>query len=187
MTQANETFEQLWRRHFPSTPPVSHAVRDCHLARWVRRHALPESKRYADTPEERAEILRRANVIAGELFRANPACWLTHALYYEEARHDPEIEGLQFAFVDADPTADEGGEKVAVYAKRVEWRSGAFDHFFGRIADDELSSVLWVSVETGAIFAPYDGGFDLILPTAREAEEFNLRWLDWRSDFPGGW
>ncbi len=45
---------------------------------------------------------------------------------------------------------------------------------------------MWISSSTGAVFAPYDGGFDLFLPDAGMALELRRRHPDWLSDHPLG-
>jgi hypothetical protein len=45
---------------------------------------------------------------------------------------------------------------------------------------------MWVSATTGAVFAPYDGGTDLFLPTADDVASLKREFSDWLSDHPGG-
>lgn len=65
---------QLWAQSWPGLQPIGHEVRD-ERERWVRFHALPESKRYPEDEQEYAEVLRRHNLLLGELRVARPrAC-----------------------------------------------------------------------------------------------------------------
>ena len=57
---------QLWAQSWPGLPPIDYEVRD-ERDRWVRFHALPESKRYPEDEQEYAEVLRRHNLLLGEL------------------------------------------------------------------------------------------------------------------------
>jgi hypothetical protein len=178
-------FFDFWRERFPNTPPISSAVRDNHLDRWVRRQALPASKRHADTPEDVAEVLYRANAIGDALFRQQPDCWLVKASY--TATLNPKLGSLwlEYAF-DLDPSEAEGA-KVGVYAMRTRWTTGAFNHVLREIADADIYSLMWVGTATGVVFAPYDGGFDLIFPTANGASMFEAFRPEWRSTQPSGW
>jgi hypothetical protein len=187
LASMTHAFFEFWRQRFASIPPISSVVRDYNRNRWMRRHALPESKRYADTPEETSEVLRRANAIGSELFRDHPDCWLVHASYENSLEPQPHFLGLEFAFHDVDPTADSGCPPVAIHAARVRWVAGAFDNAFRGIANEEIYSLIWVSVATGTVFAPYDGGFDIVFPTAQDLLQHEGLWPEWRSTHPGGW
>lgn len=136
-------FFDFWRERFPNTPPISSVVRNNHLDRWLRRHALPKSKRYADTPEEVAEILYRANALGDALFQHQPDCWLVKASY--TATLNPKLGslGLEYAF-DLAPSETEGA-KVSVYGVRTRWAAGAFNDVLREIADEEIYSLIWVS------------------------------------------
>ncbi|WP_446689018.1 DUF3885 domain-containing protein [Rhizobium laguerreae] len=43
----------------------------------------------------------------------------------------------------------------------VRWQEGSFDDLLTARADDETGPTLLMNSGNGAIFAPYDGGFDL--------------------------
>jgi hypothetical protein len=60
------------------------------------------------------------------------------------------------------------------------WRRGAFDAFITAVADDSVSGLV-VSLETGAVYAPYDGGADLLFPSSWERDLAHERYADWRS------
>ena len=151
----------------------------------MRRHALPQSKRYADTLEETKEILRRANTIGNVVFGERSDCWLVQACHFLD--DEAIVDGLTYAFDYLDPSDAEEGSKAAIYAGRVQWSAGAFDSLFERIANDETYSVIWISIERGVVFAPYDGGFDVVFPTVREAQAFQSFRPEWRSVHESGW
>lgn len=70
--------------------------------------------------------------------------------------------------------------------RRERWRAGASDAKLLSIADDAPRRVIWMRCENGAVFAPYDGGFDLF-PTSWEAvNQLQAAWPDWLSDHPAG-
>ncbi len=73
-----------------------------------------------------------------------------------------------------------------IFAERVVWQQSAFDTLLQAIANDELR-IMWMSEQTGAIFAPYDGGIDVILPGAKEVHALALSHSDWLSSYPGGY
>ena len=54
------------------------------------------------------------------------------------------------------------------------------------IADDEVR-FMWMSADTGAVFAPYDGGVDLILPDTQAVSQMALKHSDWLSSYRDGY
>src|SRR5882757_3514011 len=63
-----DLFKQYWEKTFLDCPPIGYFLREAFPEIWFRIHTLPLSKRYADTPEETAEILRRHNTVLSDLF-----------------------------------------------------------------------------------------------------------------------
>ena len=94
--------------------------------------------------------------------------------------------GLKYAFSFG---VDEGDDAVAtwnVMAARVRWKQGGFDNALLRIADERAAPTLWISAESGAVFAPYDGGVDMFLPSEAEAKDLRSKYADWLSSHPDG-
>lgn len=85
---------------------------------------------------------------------------------------------------------DEGDDAAAatwnVMAAPVRWTHGGFEKVLLRIAHERAAPILWVSAENGAVFAPYDGGVDLFLPSEAEAKELRSKHADWLPSHPGG-
>jgi hypothetical protein len=150
-------FAALWRGWFPDVPPVGHLLRDAYPERWLRVHSLPGSKRYAGTDAEWGELLRRMNAVATDVL-GEGACALVEPAWAE----------------------DEWGAPV-----EATWRSGAFDALLRRVADDETRAV-FVALDSGRVFAPYDGGADLFLRDAVERDAFRARYGAWLSAHPLG-
>ena len=160
--------------------------------RWLRFHSLPESKRYAGTEGEYAELLMRANTVATEVLGEGDVCWLVQSIWDESGavRVDTVTLGSHqltqsFLWREYEDTEDFDVDWMA-YATQTVWKAGAFDSVIRRIADDELRAVIWVSPDNGAVFAPYDGGMDLILPSPEAVLELKSRHRGWLSRHPGG-
>jgi hypothetical protein len=66
-----------------------------------------------------------------------------------------------------------------VLAAKTTWRPRAFDTLFRAIAKEEAGYFLWMSDLTGALFAPYDSGVDLFLPSAEMVADLKRRRTDW--------
>ncbi len=185
MAEPPGDFAHDWARYYDGIPPLGHMLR-CEVPdRWTRFHALPESKRLADTPAERAIILDRANRLADRPFGLSGALWLSAVtgpgFGQGPVRRHRLVRAMEFA--DEDP-CDEESRIRAVHANRVDWRPGAFDRLFGEIAEDQ-ERALFFDPGTGVVLAPYDGGFDIICAgqgqrTALE-QEFR-RWMSARPD-----
>lgn len=169
---------------------------------WIRFHSLPQSKRYADTDEERAILLARQNALATEVLNVGP-CWLVQTHWTTlpgevdwADQHDPfwatREYGLEYAFefleedgADEDDPGGEPDRPWRVHAAPTDWSPGQFDHLLISIADEKAGSTLWMGTD-GAIFAPYDGGIDLFLSGPEAVELLRSRHPGWLSDHPLG-
>lgn len=165
-------FSDDWRRSYGDAPPLGYILREQFSPRWARLHALPHSKRYAESQEESALILQRANALATDLFGHDGPCWMVQACAADDAP-DPALS-FSYAF-------DNDDMHWRVFAQDVTFQAGSFDSNFLRIAEDAAPRTLWFSARDGRVFAPYDGGFDLILETGNAAADFKRRYHFWRS------
>ncbi len=136
-------------------------------------------------------MLERANQLASCVLKQNSHCWLVQAEPdYGDAANDADAYGtiaehrLNFEF-EYPPSDDECGFRI--FAAPVIWSDGAFNDLIAKLADDELRMpTMWVSLATGAAFAPYDGGTDLFLSTSDEVAKLRREFADWLSDHPEG-
>lgn len=190
-------FADLWRAFHPNAEPISWLMRAADVRHWTRFHSLPHSKRYAETKEEYSTLLGRQNALASAVLGNGRACWMAQACWItpegvveladkgEMFRETREL-GLKYAFSFG---VDEGDDALAtwdVMAAPVRWTQGDFDDALLRIADERAAPTLWISAESGAVFAPYDGGVDMFLPSEAEAKELRSKHADWLSSHPDG-
>jgi hypothetical protein len=61
-----------------------------------------------------------------------------------------------------------------------------YDSLIADAARGAMPRVLWVNEQTGSVFAPYDGGFDLFLRSQSEVEFLKARHSGWLSQHPDG-
>lgn len=183
-------FASNWARFHPNGPPVAHILREAERETWVRFHSLPRSKRYATSQRENWTVLDRANKLASRVLGENASCWLVQAEPdYGDAANDADTYGtvaehrLEFEF-EHPPLEDDCAYRI--FAAPVTWVAGAFNGLISKRADDALPPTMWVSATTGAVFAPYDGGTDLFLPTADDVASLKREFSDWLSDHPDG-
>lgn len=189
-------FQLIWSRFHEGHLPVGYRLTGSGAANWVRFHSLPNSKRYADSDEERCTVLQRQNLLAGEVLGTDP-CWLVQTHWITPAGvtdvadvYDPFAATRRFdlkpAFEFADDDDDEDPVLWRVHAGQTRWTDGGFDELLTSIAEEKAGPTLWMSETTGSIFAPYDGGIDLFLAKPEEVASLKGRHRDWLSKHPAG-
>jgi len=189
--EEHDAFEAEWARFHPTSHPIGWMMRNRGREHWLRFHSLPESKRYAETEHERAIVLERANTIADEVLGTGAPVWLVQSCWdnpyspTEATRGDPFAAcralrlrpSIQFV---EDPN-EEDPTIWRAHAILTVWASGEFNPLLESIAEDRAAPTLWMSAESGAVFAPYDGGVDLFLSSAAEAETLRHAHSGWLS------
>lgn len=180
-----------WRRNYGETPLLGHALRERFPERWLRIHNLPDSKRYAETEDERQEILRRQNHLFNDLVGEGGPCELVFGYYNEEERLPEEIlvalRGLEPVFLvmlSSDKSnLDEGWPLLKA---SFTWKQKSLDAILLAVANDVLETPLIISAERGRILAPYDGGVDMIVESEELRDQLKLRYTNWLSKHPAG-
>lgn len=185
-------FEKFWRENFFELGPFGYLLRARFNKRWVRFHALPNSKRYADSAQERETILERADTLAKDVL-GGAECWLAITSPGHFASDESPVENaikrhhLKNAFIWRDTEeAEIDPVDWLVYAAQTRWEKDKYSDLLLSIADDLCSHALWVSSENKSVFAPYDGGFDLIAPNADLASAMKAKYFDWLPGRPDG-
>ena len=184
-----QTFEQDWRTFYPNADPAGWMMRNAGAKHWLRFHSLPLSKRYADTDAERQILLYRQNTLASEVLGAGRPCWLAQT-FWPVADNDAEARlhplrawpkyQFEFAFRFLTEKDDpEFRKELTTYASRQPWQADAFDDLLWAAANEKAAYTLWMSCSTGAVFAPYDGGVDLFLPTDDHVKALKIKHPDW--------
>jgi hypothetical protein len=152
---------------------------------WVRFHALPDSVRYAKTDTERGEIRRRATILADETVGREADCWLVQC----------RIEGYSKSYqkpleINTEPQLryrdDDDDFHWVASVSRVFWQEEVFNDLLKDVADEATGPTLWCNRETGKVFAPYDGGFDIFPTSTAEVAELKERHKAWLSSEPSG-
>lgn len=172
-------FQLEWSHHYGTVLPMGWHLRRDRTRPWVRFHALPLSKRYAENSSDEAIILSRANWIGDRVLGLGASCWLVEARYEDsDAAGDLWLTARE----DEDPDAP----AWRFYLRNQDWRSGDFDEKLLAIADDQPDRAIWMRRDTGAVFAPYDGGFDIFLTDRQEETALKKERPGWFSDHPEG-
>ncbi|MEV0032133.1 hypothetical protein [Nocardia sp. NPDC050793] len=170
---------------------LKHAYRE----RWVRFHSLPGSKRYPVTADEYGIVLDRYNQVLDGLFTRQEVYLVTcdwsdrlapdtrpddHAQWHPDARY--------WTSVRTDP-AETDAEFVSythLFVSRFSWRHGAVDDLLRAVADDATAGVMIADLSLERIHHPYDGGMDVLLPSAAERDTLMHQYAGWLSHHPEG-
>jgi hypothetical protein len=193
-----EAFVAWRQRELEGAPLVGHRLRQLLPQRWVRFHSLPGSKRYPDTDEQLDEIRRRHDLIAGALLgegepivivrraysrTASPVppedCdgqWSSEGFVWFESMSSSEIEG---------ESSDEPPSYTHFWLSHSTFRPGAFAVPWALVANDVIR-VLLVNVERRCVFAPYDGGVDVIAADSFVRDALRRDFDSWLSTHPLG-
>ena len=182
-------FASWWKPCFGDVLPLGYKLREALPNRWFRIHSLPGSKRYAEKQSERRILLDRQRRLASRVLPDQSRCFVVVPRYQKLSRgapgRVPEMEDAQFSCESRGKLhADSKGDDVWFLVSTQQWDFAVAERALLAIAEDRLRAV-WVNCQTSEIFAPYDGGVDVILASSRRRDavksEF-AKWLSPRSD-----
>ncbi|MBL0888725.1 hypothetical protein HGK34_21005 [Myceligenerans sp. I2] len=158
----------------------------------MRFHSLPESKRYADSEEEYQILLGRHHQILAELRADDESTivavrreWFDGGRFSapKRFRRIAATWSLWRTFADDDP--DVHGTPWYAFARWVPPTPAALDPLLRRVADD-IDLTLFTNATVDWIYAPYDGGADVIARTTEHRDALKARYSDWLSPHPSG-
>lgn len=182
-------FFSLWEQSYGTVPPLNRKLKGDLPHRWLRIHTLPHSKRYAETESEAAEIAERQVTTAKALFEDDAPVWLVTWRCHSSAgtRELAQIsEKVGVPLAEAGIlTGDADDETIAIMVARVRWSASASSSLRRAIADDQVRA-MWVQQRTAEVFAPYDGGVDLIFSSVERRDQYRQRFSTWLSARPDG-
>ena len=195
-----EQIQKLWEGDFGDCPPVSYLFKYQLTDRWFRVHSLPESKRYAEDESETVELLNRQNTLLIDVLGNNSDCFLVGGNYAESPLEEnlkncPALKKINFQkFVrlskqDFDPEELEPDEKpvfLSLLFAPFKPKKHELNNILICVADWKIVNFFVVNFERQHIFAPYDGGVDIILKNSEERDEFKTKYKDWLSSHPSG-
>lgn len=155
---------------------------------------MPASKRYAESGEDYGEILQRHNTLLDDQVGIGQPFVLVVTGHSDTAVPTLSDVWLADQYPQAQPCltvpTDEPSGVAPGYWHffmiNLWWEPRTADILFRRVADDALRHVLFVSVLHGSVYAPYDGGADLILPSVVTRDELHNRFSAWLSTHPLG-
>jgi len=192
----SKMYPPWWSGRYGETAPLGHRLRAAFPERWFRIHSLPSSKRYPDSDAEREELLQRQDAVASEVLRSS--CRLIAPVYEAaDVGASAHLDGFPgrpfdcFAAFRAPRDCDGFGDDVDVpfdlsfWVAHSDWSLASEQSLLLAIAEDELR-VLWMDTISGEIFAPYDGGVDVIALDAERRDSLRSKFSPWLSSRPDG-
>lgn len=183
-----ESLSEAWLSRWGGSP-IAYELRDRHADRWVRFHSLPASKRYAETEEEYGVLLDRHHTVLAEL-GTDDGLFVIVGCFEDAEGHvspDPRTPPGAVPWLRVEP--DDRSSFVIplhLYAGTSAHDRAALDPLLRGVADDELGYVIITPRDLRWLYHPYDGGADIIAPTAHERGALKVRHHDWLPAHPGG-
>ena len=190
MSDSSSDAAQTWKRAFGEASPIGYMLRNEIADRWLRIHSLPQSKRYPETASERKEVLRRHNEVATTLLGQDEPCLIIVARHYDSPEYYAENHtaiGMDLRLQPIPPAEQVDDDWWLHFAAApATWSTGKFDTTIDAIADDTEANILFANCARGSVYAPYDGGADLILRDKNSVDLARKRWSTWLSPLASG-
>ena len=188
--------EKFWQSEFNACQPIAYTLKDLFQNRWVRFHALPESKRYPENDSEYIEVLFRHNTIISELSKENQTLYVVASEYSYKKEHS-ELESRLNSLLPNnfywntvpmhEPNEEEEFKSYwHQYVSEVKWKVGVFDRIFGLVAGDEITNIMIININSRWVFHPYDGGCDVVLVNESTRNTLKDNHKEWLSTHPEG-
>ena len=192
-----DQFHCFWKQHFPDCPPVSYLFKQRLADRWFRFHSLPESKRYPDNEIEVAQLLARQSTVLLDVIGIGECC-LVSGHYSSSPPIEEQCSTLnefkfqkflrlpQQNFEPDELELDEELIYLELFCGTHQLEYGSLDAVLLCVANWQIINFFVVNCDRQRIFAPYDGGVDVILKNSEERDEFKAKYQDWLSSHPQG-
>jgi hypothetical protein len=170
--------------NFNLCPPINYLFKIFYTDRWLRIHSLPDSKRYANTDEEWEILFNTQNTILEDIFTAGDDVILFSGGYnskdfFNNDNHlvdHVSLKAYNFIALDEIDLHAKSQDYCEVntfytpYFTTIHFKDSSYNDVLKSIADDEMRA-FFINPKSNTIFAPYDGGIDIIYKDA-EARDF---------------
>ena len=194
-SDAVDGLTELWLKRWPGSRPIGHELHQRFPERWVRFHSLPESKRYADTEDEYAELLHRHHVVIDELQatrRRGDELLVVTVEWSINDQLEPRPAELEEAFP-SEPWTNvlrerDGDDEywTHLFIGHTASDAPAFDRLLRSVADHDTSDVIIADLALNWLYHPYNGGADVIASSNEERGRLRAAHPDWLSTHPQG-
>ncbi|GIG85784.1 DUF3885 domain-containing protein [Plantactinospora endophytica] len=181
-----------WQARWPQTPPVGHRLRWLG-DHWVRFHVLPDARRHPGTEDEYATVLHRHHTLLDELRGELPellVITLELAGRPVPGNRTPIMADL---LPDAEcwtvlswPDLHPQLLFAHAYVSPLPRQSDRLEPLLRAVADGRVTDVVVAPPDLSWLYAPYDGGADVLLGTPELRDELRAGHPDWLSHQLGG-
>ncbi len=175
-----------WAQFHPRCVPVRYELKHAEPDHWLRFHYESAFPTPASIAEARAAALQ---VMTTAALGDGAECWITGPLYpLNDTAYVDQLAVLKRLDMSSAGRLQlpDDGSTMDIYAALANWGRNRYDDVFIKIENDEVD-LFWMNSKTGAVFAPYDRGVDLILPTPDDVSRTAYEYSNWLSSYPGGW
>jgi hypothetical protein len=181
-----------WETAWPQAQPQGQRLRCQFPQQWVRFHSLPGGKRYATSPDEQREVLRRHTAVLDWLSDGSregdllviAEDWGPEDMAGGWSRRElPDTWPWRVFTSHDDDDEDQRPHNTYFWVKSIS-STHEVQHLLDLAADYRADFIV-CDIGSRWIFAPYDGGADVFLPdeaTRDTLEALHPDWLPDRSD-----
>lgn len=191
-----DELQKFWRTNFPNCPPVSYLFKSELNKLWFRIHSLPDSKRYPENVEETREILRRQNILFNDVIGENEECFIIQGIFNANPLEKfidqfqtlgnllkEELKPIPRHNFEKDVEANEFF-RVGIGKQKIKFND--LREVFIAVAVWNAAYFFVLNPRLKRIFAPYDGGVDIILESSAKRDELKEKYKDWLSSRSDG-
>lgn len=181
---------RLWLHTWPQCPPIGHLFRTRMHDRWVRFHSLPNGRRPPGDEADYRETLHRYNAVLSVMLSESGSAAInlitpSYGAGDLASGTEPIHVGFHPGSVGWLRVVDEGTAHD-LWVSRRQFGPGSLDGLFRYIADDRTSDVVITDSSLRWLMHPYDGGMDVIAPSAGRRDVLAARFREWLSDRADG-
>lgn len=187
-TAAGVALTTLWLDRLPGSRPVGHELRTTLAPRWVRFHSLPGGRRLpADESDHREVVRRQRSLLAAlaDLTGVTAALLVTTSWSSGDVAERPTyLEELTPRSWFWDSIVVEVDDRIPsclhLWVESVELDDPRVGTVLRMAADEATTDLILADPGLRWLFAPYDGGVDVIAPSVADRDRLAARFARWR-------
>ena len=190
-TRGMSPYELLarWEAWYPDSLPLGHHLRERYPNRWLRIWSLPGGQRWPESERDWTELLRRHRAAGDRVLSPAGDCALIAAFVDESARLGDRwlaetfrLEPLlRLEAQKLDEAAASDDAEIDLWFAPTRWGGRLVEEAIRRRAQDQGPLFLLVALESGQVYAPYDGGADLFAPEPEAVPQLRAILREWTS------
>jgi hypothetical protein len=180
----SESIQKRWTLAHPCAEPHGASLRATLPERWLRIHSLLNGKRYPDTVDEEAVVLRRHRA-AIECLAGRQKLFLVFSFW------DRQESVVQHGFDPLEryvlpPGSWSEMPRIVEVAGSVWSHDDRLNRLILSVAHDEVGGVFLASEDLGSLIGLYDGGADLFFRDVESRDYAAEVFSEWISSRPDG-